>query len=82
MKQIILLPYCFLIFLVSFSQNQEYDEIKIKVIIDKQPLPGTSILIENTENQLGFITDFDGEVKIKIPKDKGLVRLSFLGSIV
>ena len=81
MKKILLILIS-LIPLLSFSQNEQFDEIKMKVIIDKQPLPGTSILIENTENQLDFNTDFNGEVKIKIPKDKNLVRLSFLGPIV
>ncbi|WP_075344539.1 hypothetical protein [Tenacibaculum agarivorans] len=71
-----------LIPLVSLGQVKKYDEIKVKVILDKQPLPGTSIIIENSENQDSFNTDFDGEVKIKIPNDKDRIRLSFIGPIV
>ncbi|MEO0528770.1 MAG: hypothetical protein AAFZ89_16175 [Bacteroidota bacterium] len=74
-----------LILLVAFAssnQTTKYDEINVKVILDKQPLPGASIIIEGSENHDAFNTDFDGEATIQIPKDKDLVRLSFLGPIV
>jgi hypothetical protein len=82
MKKTIGLILSLIISFVSLAQVEKYDEIKMKVILDKQPLPGTSIIIENSESQDSFNTDFDGEVKIKIPNDKDLVRLSFLGPIV
>ncbi|NAS30975.1 hypothetical protein GTQ40_08350 [Flavobacteriaceae bacterium R38] len=82
MKKTIGLILILLIPFVSLAQVEKYDEIKMKVILDKQPLPGTSVIIENSENPDSFNTDFNGEVKIKIPNDKDLVRLSFLGLIV
>lgn len=81
MEKIIKLILILLIPLISTGQVERYDEIKMKVILDKQPLPGTSIIIENLENQDSFNTNFDGEVKIKIPNDKDRIRLSFLGPI-
>lgn len=78
----ILLILFFLIPLISHSQQVEYEEIKIKIIIDKGPLLGAMIYIENLEKNDSFTTDFDGEAIIKIPKDKDLIRLSFLGPIV
>ncbi|PIE48888.1 MAG: hypothetical protein CSA39_05420 [Flavobacteriales bacterium] len=82
MKKIIGLILILLTTFILSAQVEKYDEIKMKVILNKQPLPGTSTIIENSENQDSFNTDFEGETKIKIPKDKDLVRLSFLGPIV
>lgn len=72
----------FLIPLISHSQQEEYEEIKIKISIDKGPLAGANINIENLEKNDSFTTDFEGEAIIKIPKDKDLIRLSFMGPIV
>ena len=63
-------------------QGEKYDEIKMKIIIREQPLPGAIIHIENSNNSDTFNTDFDGETTIQIPKNKDLIRLSFLGPIV
>lgn len=82
MKKYILLILISTTSMISYSQNSEYEEIKIKIIIDKGPLLGAMIYIENLEKNDSFITDFDGEAIIKIPKDKDLIRLSFMGPIV
>lgn len=68
--------------MISYSQNSEHEEIKIKISIDKGPLIGANIYIENLEKNDSFTTDFEGEAIIKIPKDKDLIRLSFTGPIV
>lgn len=82
MKKNILLIFFLLIPFISHSQHEEYEEIKIKIIIDKGPLLGANIYIENLEKNDSFTTDFEGEAIIKIPKDKDLIRLSFMGPIV
>ncbi|WP_291108951.1 hypothetical protein [Flavobacterium sp. UBA6195] len=82
MKKNILLILFFLIPLISHSQQEEYEEIKIKISIDKGPLAGANIYIENLEKNDSFTTDFEGEAIIKIPKDKDLIRLSFMGPTV
>ena len=82
MKKNILLILFFLIPLISHSQQEEYEEIKIKISIDKEPLAGANIYIENLEKNDLFTTDFDGEAIIKIPKDRDLIKLNFLGPIV
>jgi hypothetical protein len=81
MKKNILLILFLLIPFISHSQHEEYEEIKIK-IIDKGPLLGANIYIENLEKNDSFTTDFEGEAIINIPKDKDLIRLSFMGPIV
>ena len=82
MKKYILLILISIIPMISYSQNSEYEEIKIKISIDKGPLIGANIYIENLEKNDSFTTDFEGEAIIKIPKDKDLIRLSFTGPIV
>jgi len=42
-------------------------------------MAGTNIYIENQEKNDSFTTDFEGEAIIKIPKDKNLIRLYFMG---
>lgn len=81
MKKDIYLIFFFLIPFISHSQQVEYEEIKLK-IIDKGPIAGANIYIENLEKNDTFTTDFEGEAIIKIPKDKNLIRLYFLGPYV
>jgi hypothetical protein len=81
MKKDIFLILFFLIPFISHSQQEDYEEIKLK-IIDKGPLAGANIYIENLEKNDSFTTDFEGEAIIKIPKNKDLIRLSFLGPVV
>ena len=71
----------FLISFISNSQQIEYEEIKLK-IINKGPIAGANIYIENLEKNDSFTTDFEGEAIIKIPKDKNLIRLYFMGPYV
>lgn len=81
MKKTILITLFFLIPFISHSQQEDYEEIKIK-IIDKGPMAGANIYIENLEKNDSFTTDFEGEAIIKIPKDKNLIKLSFMGPYV
>lgn len=79
MKKIIGLILITLTPLILIAQSQEYDEVKINVILDKQPVSGALIIIEDQDT---FITDFEGEAKVKIPKYRERIRLSFLGPVV
>lgn len=81
MKKTILITLFFLIPFISHSQQEDYEEIKIK-IIDKETMVGANIYIENLEKNDSFTTDFEGEAIIKIPKDKNLIKLSFMGPYV
>ena len=82
MKNILLSIIICFTSILTFAQSEQSDKIKMKVLIQKEPLPGTSIIIEDTDNPDFFTTDFDGEVEIIIPKERNFVRLSFLGPIV
>lgn len=47
MKKYILLILISIIPMISYSQDSEHEEIKIKISIDKGPLIGANIYIEN-----------------------------------
>ncbi|TAI47840.1 hypothetical protein [Flagellimonas allohymeniacidonis] len=72
----------YLLPIIACSQNEELDTIKMKLILDNQPLRGANIYIADWKNGESFNTDFEGEATIRIPKNKEQVRLGFMGPVV
>jgi len=81
MKSLILLS-AILFTSFFFSQENDIDHIKLKVIISEQSLPGANIYFEGMEQNEVLTTDFDGTKFLELHKNINSLRLNFMGLIV
>ena len=68
----------FLFLFVSILTNaQTFTLNGIVVDENKEPLPGATILVKETNK--GTSTDFDGKFSVNFPKGKYTIQVSFIG---
>lgn len=68
----------FLLFGISFTGfSQTLVSGKVISQEDEQPLPGVSVLVQNTN--IGTVTDIDGNYSINVPEGRNTLTFSFIG---
>jgi len=78
-----------IILLLSFNHlivfgatlNEYQDTIKVRLLIDKEPIIGASFYIKDKNIQLGT-TDLNGEVILYIPENVYVINVSVMGPYI
>ena len=78
MKKILLFSFMLLSALVTESWAQERTiSGKVTAIEDGSTMPGVNVVLKGTTN--GTITDVDGNYKLSVPSEGGILSFSFVG---
>ncbi|MBS1979276.1 MAG: hypothetical protein JST46_18040 [Bacteroidetes bacterium] len=62
-----------------FGQGTTGDKVKIKLMADKEPLRGATLLIKGSNPPQGTTSDMNGEAELLIPQEFKTIEISFLG---
>ncbi|MCS4433647.1 SusC/RagA family TonB-linked outer membrane protein [Aquiflexum gelatinilyticum] len=78
-KRITLMVTFFMFILLSHPMIAQQNTVTGKVTTkeDGQPLPGVTVLVQNTT--IGTVTDIDGEYSINVPSGRNVLLFSFIG---
>ena len=77
MKKVLLLGLSLLmVTAISFAQDRTVSG-KVTSSEDGATLPGVNVVVKGTTN--GGVTDFDGNYKISVPEEGGILMFSFIG---
>ena len=75
----LILVFVFVIPIGLFGQETTEDKVKLKLMADKEPLRGATIIIKESNPARGTTSDMNGEAELIIPNEFKIVEISFLG---
>jgi hypothetical protein len=62
-----------------FGKGTPNDKIKIRLMADKEPLRGATLLIKGSNPPQGTTSDINGDAELIIPRESKEVEISFMG---